>query len=279
MSIPSNPYAHVYASFADQTSAHQLTVLHDDGLYRHLRMRALGQGNVCGWDITTWPGHLATSGDIAGGFVFSRIEDMLQFFDCSNRANYYSDGSPSIDFRYWAEKLVGTDNYNRVRSYSRDLFLRQVREDLEEDDELGTEAQAEHEKRLEVAQRVCTRAEVDLDDYLALLRRGDDHAHLGLEIDESSADECEYFGQDIPVFSPADFRQDLLAAAAEVDEDATSAHEWLRDHDDVFGTDTWEWELSDFNIHFLFACYALELTARLWREHINTTTPEGKSRA
>ncbi|MDU7718289.1 MAG: hypothetical protein E7J90_08650 [Cutibacterium avidum] len=35
-----NPYARTYAEFSGETTYHKLTVLHDDGLYRHLRMRA-----------------------------------------------------------------------------------------------------------------------------------------------------------------------------------------------------------------------------------------------
>jgi hypothetical protein len=35
---PQNPYAQAYAGFREQTANHELSVLHDDGLYRHLRM-------------------------------------------------------------------------------------------------------------------------------------------------------------------------------------------------------------------------------------------------
>lgn len=34
------------------------------------------------------------------------------------------------------------------------------------------------------------------------------------------------------------------------------------------GSDTWEWNLREYDVHFLFACYALGLTARLWNEHV-----------
>lgn len=79
MTKPTNPYAHAYADFLSETAEHQLVVLHDDGLYCHLRIQKPGT-RMWSWDITTWPGHLATSGDIADGYMFTREPDMIQFF-------------------------------------------------------------------------------------------------------------------------------------------------------------------------------------------------------
>lgn len=62
MTKPTNPYAHAYADFLRETAEHQLVVPHDDGLYRHLRIQKPGT-RMWSWDITTWPGHLATSGE------------------------------------------------------------------------------------------------------------------------------------------------------------------------------------------------------------------------
>ena len=82
---PVNPYAKTYADFVEQTKDHDLVILHDDGLYRHLRVQAPGT-RMWSWDVTTWPGRLATSGDIADGHVFSREPDMLQFFAIAGRS-------------------------------------------------------------------------------------------------------------------------------------------------------------------------------------------------
>ena len=65
----------------------------------------------------TWPGYLAVVGDIANGYVFSRIADMLDFFD-SARRDRYSDGCPVIDLRYWAEKLCGGSDTNDCQACS-----------------------------------------------------------------------------------------------------------------------------------------------------------------
>lgn len=117
-------------NFAANTAAHELTVLRDDGLYRHLRMRAPGTA-LWGWDIVTWPGYLTIVGDIGGGHVFARESDMIEFF--ANRT-----GSISAD--YWAEKIVGDNSPSR---YSRDLFLDLVRESLGECADLDPELRDE----------------------------------------------------------------------------------------------------------------------------------------
>ncbi|MCX4573236.1 MULTISPECIES: hypothetical protein [unclassified Streptomyces] len=88
MTKPTNPYAHAYADFLRETAEHQLVVLHDDGLYRHLRIQKPGT-RIWSWDITTWQSH-------------------------------YSDGAPSIDVHYWAEKLCGGRSYE-VEMYDADV--------------------------------------------------------------------------------------------------------------------------------------------------------------
>jgi hypothetical protein len=127
---PTNPAAEAWAAFQKDTAGHQLTVLHEDGLYRHFRMSAPGT-RWGSWDIVTWPGHLATSGDIADGLTFSREPDMVRNFFGKMRGNrpYFADDAPSIDFRYWAEKLQG-DQRDNVKTYVHGDFLQYVKEIL-----------------------------------------------------------------------------------------------------------------------------------------------------
>lgn len=140
---PTNPAAEAWSSFQENSANHQLSVLHEDGLYRHFRMSEPGT-HMWSWDIVTWPGHLATSGDIADGLnltemttsadglTFSREPDMVGFFALANHKRvYYSDGAPSIDFRYWAEKLQG-DQRETTREYKHENFIRFVTETLTE---------------------------------------------------------------------------------------------------------------------------------------------------
>ena len=121
----SNPYARTWKGFVDQTAQHQLTVLHDEGLYRHLRMAAPGT-SMWHWEVVTWPGHLSITWDVADGFTFRRIPDMLDFFHLAGPSrNWYADGAPIIDHRYWAEKLAH-EQREATREYSAEEFLRHI---------------------------------------------------------------------------------------------------------------------------------------------------------
>lgn len=276
---PVNPYASTYENFIERTRDHSLTVILDNGLNRQLRVGAPDTG-IWSWRVATWPGYLATFGDIADGFMFTRIEDMIDFFDRGGHGNYYSDGSPSIDFRYWAEKLSGGRAHDQ-REYSSDSFIQHVTDKLNEHDELGTEAQDEYEKIVEVAKRVCNRFGVDYDAFLSELRTTQPYRGLGanaplgapsfrdlVEIDDDNADETEFFGMPIPQQSPAERREEILAEARSHADDEQEAREWLRDNQNIFGQDAyWDWDLRDYNVHFIFACYAIELTVRLWRHY------------
>lgn len=99
------------------TRPHEMTVLHDDGLYRHLRFRSPDYGFYW-FDLITWPGSLTVNGD-CGTYTFSRVEDMFGFFR-SDRG---------INPGYWAEKIRGD---TRTKSYSEERFRQQVAEAVAE---------------------------------------------------------------------------------------------------------------------------------------------------
>lgn len=106
--------------FNSATEDHQLTVLHDDGLYRHLSFRALGS-SFYWFHLITWPGNLTITGDM-GTWTFRRVEDMFTFF-----TGYINSG-------YWAEKLQNGDTGGRAtaREYDEDLFKKWLVEDFSE---------------------------------------------------------------------------------------------------------------------------------------------------
>lgn len=126
-----NPHADVFESFSKYTQNHELTVLKDDGLYRHLRMAEPGT-RAWSWDIITWPGYLTIVGDVANGYTFTRIEDMFAFFSTpENERSTFTDGAPRLDLRYWAEKVVGPASAH-VKEYSRTTFAQLVDDRLRE---------------------------------------------------------------------------------------------------------------------------------------------------
>lgn len=104
--------------FARDTANHKMTVLHDDGLYRHLRFRA--ERSFYWFDLITVPGALIFRGD-GESYVFSRMEDMFEFF----RSSAYK-GEPNV--MYWAEKV--TSDQKALKRYSYERFVSTVKETL-----------------------------------------------------------------------------------------------------------------------------------------------------
>ena len=69
--IRQNPYSHNWATFAANTGDHELSVIFDNGDYRHLRMSKPGM-LAWHWEIFTAPGYLAFVGDIGVQLIFRR---------------------------------------------------------------------------------------------------------------------------------------------------------------------------------------------------------------
>lgn len=118
-SMPPCPIEHAIATAEREFACHQMRVLHDDGLYRHLRF-ANPTTSFYWFDVITWPGHLALSGDL-GAEVWARNPDMLDFFR--------HDGRP--DFRYWSEKRQSDAS---PTEFSERLVRRWVEDVLEDTD-------------------------------------------------------------------------------------------------------------------------------------------------
>jgi hypothetical protein len=102
--------ANVGEAFKRDVANHQMTVLHDDGLYRHIRFRE-ASSSFYWFDLVTWPHNLTINGDM-GCWTLSRLEDMFEFF-AGNRIN------PG----YWDEKVRGEA---RPEKYSEALFRESV---------------------------------------------------------------------------------------------------------------------------------------------------------
>ena len=106
--------------FDRDTVNHAMTVLHDDGIYRHLRFRAPDSG--LGWyELVTSPGMLTIAGD-HGTHTFRRAEDMFWFFNgWASNGDTLSTTRNQINAGYWAEKVEAgttrafdTDAYNNA---------------------------------------------------------------------------------------------------------------------------------------------------------------------
>lgn len=109
-------------AFLADVQHHQMTVLRDDGLYRHLRFWRPGS-LAMHFDLMTYPGGMLYRGDM-GAFVFERLEDMFEFFR--------ADGG-RINPGYWAGKLVAIDRDGRnssVREFDEEAFDRDIKREV-----------------------------------------------------------------------------------------------------------------------------------------------------
>lgn len=130
--------------FPLDVAEHQLTVIKQDGIYRHLRCRK--PGAYCyGFDVATWPGYLAYTGDM-GEYLFSRLPDMFEFF----RSRKDLPPKHRIDPGYWAEKCKAAKPDGKgIQEFSVDRFRENVLYtakstlDIDEDDELPDDAKDE----------------------------------------------------------------------------------------------------------------------------------------
>jgi hypothetical protein len=224
-------YPEIADRFARDTAGHEMTILHEDGLYRHLRFRPQQHGFYW-FDLITVPYALIFRGD-GESYVFSidATEDMFVLF---RKSSY----KRSINPGYWSEKL--RSNRDAATSYSEKLFEAAVARDLamaEEDYPGVTAAWAEH---LEDEYNV---------EYEVEARRALDEFRFG-ELYRAECKECDWQFE-AGSWSAASFKQDRHRR------DAGDEHTGpIRDLTFVF-SDTWEWRLQDFDWWFLWACHGI----------------------
>jgi hypothetical protein len=114
-------YKKQFERFENDVAEHTVSVLRDDGLYRHLRC-CRGDSYTYGFDVVTWPGYLCYSGDM-GCFVFTRLPDMFGFFRGRRTA--------MVDRGYLAEKAVASDKHDGIREFSEEMFRAAIRTDFD----------------------------------------------------------------------------------------------------------------------------------------------------
>ena len=114
-------YPATAARFAAETSGHEMTVLFDQGLDRHLRFES-PDGSGYRFDLHTSPNRLMFHGAV-GTYVFSvwPTEDMFQLFRESSVGE-------QPNFGYWREKLAAWGE--PAIQFSNELFDAKVAEEL-----------------------------------------------------------------------------------------------------------------------------------------------------
>lgn len=126
------------ANFLHCVDSHELRILLDNGVYRHLRFAKPGDSNQY-FDLITYPGGLLYRGDM-GTFVFERLTDMFNFFRGK-------DDDYSINPSYWAEKVQAQCTQGKgIMGYSSKRCAERVKEYAEAfvlDNELNEDEKAE----------------------------------------------------------------------------------------------------------------------------------------
>lgn len=144
--------------FLKEVDQHVMEVIRDDGLYRQIRFRR--PDTMCmHFDLITWPGYLCYCGDM-GTYVFSRLEDMFEFFRTDREYAKRQGRQLGINLGYWSEKLQAVDGGRRqgsAKEYSPERFERVVKEQLVSwMRESGLDAEGRHELREAVEDQVLS---------------------------------------------------------------------------------------------------------------------------
>lgn len=111
-------------NFLKDVAEHELQVVQELGLHRHLKFKKPGTYHMH-FHIVTWPGYLAFSGDM-GCFVFSRLPDMFEFFRGRSKEEL------EINLGYWSEKIEATNKHRGHKEFSPELFEENIKRWLTE---------------------------------------------------------------------------------------------------------------------------------------------------
>lgn len=104
----------VAAHFASDITRHQMEVVRDDGVHRHLIFKRHGDSSYR-FELVTFPGYLVYVGDM-GAFTFRRLLDMFEFFRTD---------AGRINPSYWSSKLDATDR-GGAKEHDSEAFTRMV---------------------------------------------------------------------------------------------------------------------------------------------------------
>lgn len=227
----------VAAHFASDVAGHRMMVRLDHGLHRHLVFEQREHAWNNRFELITAPGSLTITGD-RGAHTFRRMVDMFQFFR-QNGTTY------RINPSYWAEKLP--DSGRSVKVYSEEVTRQRIAEHLAD----------------AVADRDSIQKELDEENERQLDEWREDLRAEGVTKDDPDyprpAAEADWPG----LVKAHDLVEKAEEEIADYDSDGYLAHEdgarqLLRQLEEIgLVSDTWEWDLHDWDYHFLWNLHAI----------------------
>ncbi|CAL9663639.1 hypothetical protein SUDANB1_07102 [Streptomyces sp. enrichment culture] len=117
-----------YPEIAARFTGHTMTVLHEDGLYRHLRFEGVGESSLGRYpsypfELITWPYNLVVKAGWTFHFDIDATPDM---FDLFRKTAFSGEINPG----YWSEKVrAGRDE---IEGFDPGLFEQQVKQHVVE---------------------------------------------------------------------------------------------------------------------------------------------------
>lgn len=231
-------YPEIAARFARETEHHEMAVLLDQGLYRHLRFMN-PKYSFYWFELVTVPGALIFQGD-GDAFVFRRVEDMLVFF----RHGIHENGSRRINPGYWDEKLQAEPE--SVKCFSRAKFAAHVAEVLAEAEETHPGVTKAWREEIEEGW------DYDLDVEASALQALRDF-EFG---DEGYRGVCTCGAVFGSYEDRKSYRDVVLWSGNHLD--AGEGKHVTRSESLVFSFEDWPaWDLTDFHWWYLWACHAI----------------------
>lgn len=155
--------------FFEHVKNHKLVVSLDNGVHRHITLKQPGTTNRQ-FHLVTFPGYLCYTGDM-GSFVFTRLEDMFEFFREKPDHHMVELGLKLYtNHSYWSEKLCASDCSGRHEGKSTEFdadrfkarILEYLRDWIKTSREEGT---LDKEERRELWEAVHEQVIEKVDDY------------------------------------------------------------------------------------------------------------------
>ncbi|MFF7147562.1 hypothetical protein ACFZAO_05745 [Streptomyces griseoaurantiacus] len=239
-------YSDVAARFARDTADHHMTILHEDGLYRHLRFAAPDRGRIGPFELITWPYNLV----VKSGWVFHfDIDATPDMFDLFRRTALTGQINPG----YWSQKVrAGRDE---VEGYDPELLKGEVASTIAQwmRDDLADRVWEQAKKRGFSPEEL---------DITSSLRR---------ELSRQVRPEWMASNRDLREAVHEHFFSDMADYNIEYEEEAHRAlHEFSYRPEGYDGpypyyfADWAEWRLKDFTPGFLHCCHAIRRGIDLW---------------